>query len=533
VPAWEDPDGPLLSDASVSSDDLRRAAWYSFVGGAAGWGGFTVDYWSFGRGFNNSTACYYRSLQSFIQDSGVQFWNMIPSQSLVSNNGVNSCLARTGEAVVYILSDASVTVDLTSMSGSLPYRLYNPRLNTWTAPQNVTGGAVRTFTKPAGADDWVVYLANGGGTFAGGACPQTQGSWGALGTQQTLGDGITPGVATDAQGNIHVVYMNNGAIYYRKATAAGVFGAAEPIPVPEGAANYNSPHVVCDTNGDPHVVFERDWYPSTSKCWYSNRKGGSWKPPVLAFNGLLVLYSRLALYGTNAFVTASTGEPSGLLARLSNLSGTPRLDLTNGTYLFAPYPVIDSTGKLFVLGRNSASGHYLQQYDRNLNPVGGGVKLSTGTPNKTGEPSAAVIDGANTIHAIGNCGATGIDPESSSDLWYNKSQDGSAPAQGSVLGLGRFRLDGSGRLSAQRRGRPWPALSRLSKQGHGRRGNQHRDQQPICGSNNLHLRRHRSQHRGATAMELPDRPGPGRRGLCHLGLQRQVLHPAGRRDSRQ
>ena len=73
------------------------------------------------------------------------------------------------------------------------------------------------------------------------------------------------------------------------ADSTGVFGATEQNPVPEGAANYNSPHVVCDTDGDPHVVFERDWYPSRSKCWYSNRKGGSWKPPVLAFNGLVVM----------------------------------------------------------------------------------------------------------------------------------------------------------------------------------------------------------------------------------------------------
>src|SRR6266404_9791998 len=85
--------------------------------------------------------------------------------------------------------------------------------------------------------------------------------------------------------------------------------------------------------------------------------------------------------------------------------------------------------------RISAAGHYLQQYDLNLNAVGGGVKMSTGTPNKTGEPTAAVIDVADVIHAIGNCGATGVDPESSSDIWYNKSQDGAAPAQGSVLGL--------------------------------------------------------------------------------------------------
>ncbi len=435
VPAWEDPDGPSLSDADVSPDDLRRAAWYSFTGGAAGWGGFTVDFWSFGHGFNSATACHYRSLQSFIEDSGVRFWDMVPSHDLVTDSGANSCLARTDEYVVYVLRDAGVTVDLTGSAGSLPVRLYDPRSNTWGAEQTVSGGGVRTFTKPTGADDWVIYIGPGTGTFAGGACPETQEAWSALGPQQTLGDGITPGVATDAQGNIHVVYMSDGAIHYRKANVAGVFGAAELIPAPQGAANYNSPHVVCDADGDPHVVFERDWYPSVSKCWYTNRKGGSWRPPVLVFNGLLVMYSRLVLYGSNAFVTASTAEPAGTLARLSNLGGTPHVDVTNGTYLFAPYPVIDGAGKLFVIGRNSASGHHVQQYDRNLNAIGAGVKISTGTPNKTGEPTAAVIDGTNLIHVIGNCGATGIDPESASDIWYNQSRDGSAPARGSILGL--------------------------------------------------------------------------------------------------
>ena len=159
-PAWIDPDGPGLSDANVSPDELRRAAWYCLAGGAAGWGGFTVDYWSFGHGFNPTTACCYKNLQTFIQDSAVQFWNMVPRQSLVGNNGANACLARAGEYVVYVLNDASVTVDLTAVSGSIPYRLYDPRAGTWSAAQNVGGGAVRTFNKPAGADDWVIYIGN-------------------------------------------------------------------------------------------------------------------------------------------------------------------------------------------------------------------------------------------------------------------------------------------------------------------------------------------------------------------------------------
>src|ERR1051326_3634444 len=131
-------------------------------------------------------------LQSFIRDSGVQFWNMVPSQSLISNTASNSCLARTGEYLVNVLRDVGVNVNLNALAGSLPYRLYDARLKTWTAAQNVGGGAVRTFSRPAGADDWVIYIGNGNGGFAGGPCPPSQEPWRILGGQQTLGDGITP-----------------------------------------------------------------------------------------------------------------------------------------------------------------------------------------------------------------------------------------------------------------------------------------------------------------------------------------------------
>src|SRR5438093_917255 len=87
-------------------------------------------------------------------------------------------------------------------------------IRSWAA-RKVSGGGVRTFNRPTGADDWVIYIGNGNGGFAGSSCPQSQESWSILGTQQTIGDGITPGVATDSQGNIHVVYMNAGTIYYR------------------------------------------------------------------------------------------------------------------------------------------------------------------------------------------------------------------------------------------------------------------------------------------------------------------------------
>ena len=156
-PAWEDPDGPALIKAS--SDDLRLAAWYSLVGGAAGWGGFTVDYWD-GK-FNAETISYYEHLQTFIRDSGVQYWTMTPSHNLVSNPAENCCLADLGkEYLLYIPNDRSITLDLGLVSGDAVYRLYDPRTGKWPSEGKVSGGSACSISKPHDLQDWVVYVSS-------------------------------------------------------------------------------------------------------------------------------------------------------------------------------------------------------------------------------------------------------------------------------------------------------------------------------------------------------------------------------------
>jgi chitodextrinase len=156
-PWWNDPDGSALGNGSP--DNLRRAAWYSFTGGAAGWGGFTYDFWTGYGGFNTTKATYYRNLMLFIEASGVRFWNMVPSHSLVSNSSVNSCIANPGlEYVAYILNNSSVTLNLSAVSGTAYYRLYDPRTAAWSSQQTVAGGGTRSFDRPAGAEDWVIHV---------------------------------------------------------------------------------------------------------------------------------------------------------------------------------------------------------------------------------------------------------------------------------------------------------------------------------------------------------------------------------------
>src|SRR5262249_5590901 len=158
------------------------------------------------RGFSNTLGIYMKNLQDFISVSGVQFQNMVPMHNLVSNSSVNSCLSDVGlvpsaavEYVIYVLSDASVTVDLSGVTGNRNYRFYDPQTGSWSDQFSIAGGAMRAFNKPSGVSDWVVYIGDGG---PGQTCSSLQPS-----STITLGTGIVPAVATDTQGNIHVIYV--------------------------------------------------------------------------------------------------------------------------------------------------------------------------------------------------------------------------------------------------------------------------------------------------------------------------------------
>ncbi|MGH7629858.1 MAG: hypothetical protein ACREOF_10855 [Gemmatimonadales bacterium] len=155
-PAWEDPDGPDLKFAGA--DENRRAAWYSFAGGGAGYAGFTTE---LNRGvFNTTQTGYYKNLMDFIEESGVRFWEMTPQHSLVSGGIVeNSVLAETNsQYVVYVRDDASVTLDLAGLTRAATYRHYCPKTGAWGTRAPITGGGARTFGRPTGAEDWVVFI---------------------------------------------------------------------------------------------------------------------------------------------------------------------------------------------------------------------------------------------------------------------------------------------------------------------------------------------------------------------------------------
>jgi hypothetical protein len=217
--------------------------------------------------------------------------------------------------------------------------------------------------------------------------------------------------------------MHDGAIFYRSARAGGRFADPEAIPAPEGPANYNSPHVVCGARGTVHVVFERDFTKQSRKAWYAVRREGRWSDPVLAIQAPAsdrrVNYPRLAVAGSTAFVGAFVLGGS-IIVRLDEVLATPRVTATTPTPLWAAHPLLDKSGGLSIVGRHGSRGHKLQRYSRDLEPLGDPLHLSHGTPTKTGEPTAAIIDPAGVVHVAGSTGS------GKRVLWYTTNERASA-----------------------------------------------------------------------------------------------------------
>jgi hypothetical protein len=154
-PAMASSDGPALYHGSA--DDLRKAAWYSLTGGAAGWDGYSSDTWlPTPNAIDNTKLQYYGYLLSFLDNNAVRFWEMTPQQSLISTNTTNSLLANIGSQYLgYVLSGA--TVDITLGTGTYHVTYFDPVTGATTTGSDMTGPATRTFNRPTGASDWVVF----------------------------------------------------------------------------------------------------------------------------------------------------------------------------------------------------------------------------------------------------------------------------------------------------------------------------------------------------------------------------------------
>jgi hypothetical protein len=227
--------------------------------------------------------------------------------------------------------------------------------------------------------------------------------WNTLGAITTISRGQMPAVATDSLGNIHVIYLSGGAVQYKKYDSTLTPIVAETITSPSGGAYW--PHIMCDSNAAPHVVFTEAVSPDLPYavyCYYTNRIGGSWRAPITAIDAGSdnnIWSPRLALWGSYAYVGCQygySGQLIGRIDRLTNLSGTPAVDASANTATRSCITV-SGLGQVFAPGRHNGAGTYCQEYDSNLNPVGALQMLMTGYP---GGSQTAWADTNNVVHFV-------------------------------------------------------------------------------------------------------------------------------------
>jgi hypothetical protein len=242
--------------------------------------------------------------------------------------------------------------------------------------------------------------------------------WSDLGETHDLGAGITPGIAVDPAGTIHMVFMHAGKIHYRHAGRDRSWSEPESIPAPEGRFNFSSPHLVCDAAGALHLVFAHDFAGTSKRAWYATRQNGRWHTPVVVLDESggqrRVNYPRIATDGTTAYVGGFVGGGSAI-AKVTNLSSAPTVVRKIETRLWVSHP-LRHRDELLVVGRAGAAGHRLEHYTLELEPGGEMLHLSHGTPTKTGEPTAAIIDESGVIHVAGSTGSL------RQVLWYTTSE---------------------------------------------------------------------------------------------------------------
>src|SRR5690606_9131762 len=128
-----------------------------------------------------------------------------------------------------------------------------------------------------------------------------------------------------------------------------------------------------------HVVFTNQFAKFARQTWYTNRRRGVWKTPLVVIDHTATErrtnYPRLATGGTTAFVAAFAGGGSTLV-KLVALATRPRVAAKIDTPLWVAHPLLAANGEVFVAGRRGASGHHLERYSSELVAIGAQTLLS-------------------------------------------------------------------------------------------------------------------------------------------------------------
>ncbi|MCX8038164.1 MAG: DUF5060 domain-containing protein [Candidatus Sumerlaeia bacterium] len=133
---------------------------------------------------------------------------------------------------------------------------------------------------------------------------------------EKVAEGAYPDLAVDTAGNVHLVYVRDGALYYRKYAAdRAAWGDEQPTGLPAGMVHRSDPDVAIDSTGRPHVVVG-----STYGWW----NGAKWEQMVPGFER----DTALAIDAQdNVYICKRDGAQKGYLGLLVRKAGAPAFDV--------------------------------------------------------------------------------------------------------------------------------------------------------------------------------------------------------------
>lgn len=240
----------------------------------------------------------------------------------------------------------------------------------------------------------------------------------------SLGDGAIPAIALDSQRRLHLVYTHADALWYRSGPVGAELGTPEKIL---DGRWFHDPRIVIDAEDRPHVVVA-EGHTKSRFVYYTNRIGGSWKPPLTVFererddlnratmpNILLESDGSAIVAMFSVGNSTGTTEQWGALARIRDLATAPAVTVRRKIDVWNPQ-VLMRAGELWVGGRNKVHGNrrftFQRHHPHTLEEIGEPLPIS----GKVHGEAARVSAGASgDLHAAG---ATGGIPAAERG-WYN------------------------------------------------------------------------------------------------------------------
>ena len=241
---------------------------------------------------------------------------------------------------------------------------------------------------------------------------------------RAIGPGTQPRLTIDyARQRLHLIMVEGDTLLHRVGTLEGVFEAPEKVM---SAAKLWDPSVAVDADGDVHIAVANG-HTGNRYTWYMNRKGGTWKTPLVVVDNTVDGTNRattphLHLHGDSAYVAVFTvglgpklGEQWGLVARIENLSDTPRVAVKRLVDPWNPQ-VFVTDGALWVGGRNRAKARRrftFQAHDPLTLAERG--ELMIFHAGEQGEMARGSMDARGDLHAAGALNDVPFDQAG----WYN------------------------------------------------------------------------------------------------------------------